>query len=271
MQMFIETLKGKVLDIEEYSLKRLFHYIPSLEIEHDTETVEGRDGEIFFNSRFSGRTITVTFLYESIDIQDFYLLRDEINALFGRKESFYIRFKKEPYKKYLVRLAKQFDMPPNETMGEFNVEFICVNVFGIAIADTTSPKTWDAGLWGWNGAITWDDDLRYTLNANKFYVINLGTAPIDPRSSELEITVKGTFPSSFTLTNVTTGDIYVYHKPLVASDTLVLKRVNSLKNGVSVFRDTNKRLISLASGKNQFVISGGTVSSITFNFKFLYL
>lgn len=269
--MIIKLLNGKQLDIADYCLKRLYHHIPSVSISHNTEQVDGRDGFLFLETTFDSRVITVELLYESYDIYDYYLLRDEINSLFTRKESFYIIFKNEPYKRYLVRLNQSFEVEPNQYMNSFTVEFTCVNIFGESIADTWSLKDWDSNKWAWNGQITWDDDLKYLFNSNSFVVNNLGNVDIDPRQSELEIIIKGTFASSVAIKNETVGDVYVYNGSLTENDELVLKGVQSFKNGASVFRNTNKKIIRLFTGENNFTVSGGTISSIDFKFRFLYL
>ncbi|MGA3598575.1 distal tail protein Dit [Lysinibacillus agricola] len=269
--MIIELLNGKKLDIADYSLKRLFHHIPSVSLSHNTEQVDGRDGLLFLETTFDSRVITVELLYESYDIYDYYLLRDEINALFTRKESFYIIFKNEPYKRYLVRLNQGFEVEPNQYMNSFTVEFTCVNVFAESIATTSSIKEWDVGVWAWNDQITWDDALTYSFNSNSFTVMNLGNVDINPRQSELNIVIKGSFSSSVTITNQTTGDSYTYNGSLGANNTLILKGVQSYKNGTSVFRNTNKKLITLRTGANNFTVQGGTVNHISFDFRFLYL
>lgn len=271
--MILQLQNGTQLDIENYSLKRLFHRIPSVSINHVTENVDGMDGSLFLESSFGDRVISVELLYISQDIFDFYLIRDEVNALFARKESFYIIFKNEPYKRYKVRLNSAFELEPNQFMNSFVVEFICENIFAESIGTSlqVADKTWDSGVHAWNNSITWDDTLSYTFNSSNFNVKNLGNVVIDPRQHELEITLRGSFSSNVTIRNVTTGDIYTYSGSLATSDTLVLKGVQSFKNGASVFRNTNKRLLTLAVGDNNFVIEGGTVSSISFNFRFLYL
>lgn len=270
--MIIQLLNGKKIDIAKYSLHRLYHYIPSISLSHSVEMADGRDGGIFTDSQFTDRVITVEFVYESADIKDYYLLRDEINALFTRKESFYIIFKAEPYKRYLVKLNQAFMVTPNQHMESFEVEFTCVNIFGESIASTKQlKKEWDVNQWAWNGQISWDDDISYSFTENNFTVLNQGTAHIDPRQSEIKIRVQGTFPNGLTITNNTTGDMYKYTKALASTDTLMLDGIRTLKNGTSVFRDTNKKLITLIQGNNNFTIDGGTVSNIEFDFRFLYL
>lgn len=270
--MILQLLNGKKLDIANYSLKRLFHYIPSISLSHSVEMVDGRDGGIFTDSQFTERVITVELLYESTDIYDFYLLRDEINALFTRKESFYIIFKNEPYKRYLVKLNQGFVIEPNQYMNSFELEFTCVNIYGESIVSTQQmKKEWDVDQFAWNNTITWDDDLQYTFTTNNFDIYNLGTGHIDPRQSEIKIVIQGDYSNGLTLTNNTTGEVYQYNKPLSSGDVLTLDGVRTLKNGVSAFRDTNKKLISLAQGKNSFTVTGGTTSNIYFDFRFLYL
>jgi len=270
--MIIELLNGKKLDIADYNLKRLFHYIPSISLQHSVEMVDGHDGGIFTESQFTERVITVELLYESRDIQDFYLLRDEINALFTRKESFYIIFKGEPYKRYLVKLNQGFTIEPNMHMNSFEVEFTCVSLFGESTATTTKlKKEWDSNQWAWNGQITWEDDISYKYATNDFVVHNLGSAQINPRQSDLKITLQGTFPNGITIKNQTTNEEYKYTQPLTTGDTLVLDGIRTLKNGQSDFKNTNKKLVTLSVGDNRFLIEGGTISNIEFDFRFLYL
>lgn len=267
--MIIEYANGTRVDIADHNLTRLFHYIPSADVEHTSASVECI-GEIVTHTQIKNRVISVEFMVKSYDLFDYYLLRDEINALFTRDDAFYIIFKREPYKRYKVRLAKQFEVPPQKRLGKFTVEFITVQRFAESIASISDLKEWDTDKWAWNGLISWDDDLQYTFDDNTFTVANLGNVVIDPRYCALDITLTGVFSRYVTITNTTTGDVYTYNGALTASDTLVLSGVKSLKNGVSVFKDTNKKLITLAVGNNIFTVEGGTVNSIAFNFRFLY-
>lgn len=269
--MKITLLNGREIDVTKNGVYWLSHVIPSIDLEHNIEDVDGRDGGVLLSTTYKQRTITARFLYDVLDIQDFYLLRDELNSLFVRKESFYITFKEEPYRRWLVRLAQQFEMTPSPQMESFEISFITVNIFGESVSTTKSLKEWDVGLWAWDGSINWEDELKYIHNTNEFTIRNLGTAPINPKQNELQIIIKGNFTSRFTLINNTTGETYFYDGTLVNSDTLVIDGVNTLLNGNSVFSRTNKRLITLNSGINNFTIQGGTIQSIEFNFRFLYL
>lgn len=267
--MIIELLDGTRYDIENFKLKRLYHRIPSLQIEHNTVNVNGI-GTIITNSTLDTRTISVDLLFEVDDIFDFYLMRDEMNDIFVRESEFYIIFKNESYKRFRVKLANGFLIEPHHIIGAFTVEFIMTNKYAESVADTTSLKEWDVDLWAWNGVIDWDSDFNNSFNSNSFIVNNRGNVKIDPRESNLEISLKGVFSEYLRITNNTTGDIYQYNGNLNNSDTLILDGVRTLKNGVNEFSNTNKKLISLERGNNSFTVQGGNIQNATFNFRYLF-
>lgn len=268
--MIIELLNGTRYDIDDYNLKRLFHRIPSAQISHTLSSVEGRS-DIITSSKLNNRTISVELLYESYDIYDYYLLRDELNALFTRKEPFYIMFKREPYKRWKVRLASQFDTEPHPYMQSFVVDFVTENVCAESVQTTLELlKEWDANQHAWNNTITWDDDIQYSFATNNFVVKNLGNEIIDPCEHELEIILKGNFASNVKITNHTTGDIYQYKRTLSSTDELKIIGVRTFRNGASDFKNTNYQLLTLAPGINNISVEGGTLTSIAFNFRFLF-
>lgn len=270
--MIIQLLDGTEIDVwYDYELQVLGHNIPSLEIVHDTETVYGRDGSLFLGSNFSDRSISVRFLYESENINNYYLIRDRVNQLFARKETFYIIFKDVPLKRWKVRLAKSFEVKPNQFMEAFEIEFKCVNVFAESIVNTRDPNF--QHIFSYQTGSPWDQDLdlSYTFDSNEFIVDNIGNVLIDPRQHEIEIVIKATASSYLEIKNNTTGDVYRYNGALTTNDTLTLSGIQSFKNGISVFKDTNKKLLRLNEGKNSFTVTGGTVISAAFNLRFLYL
>ena len=269
--MIIQLLDGTSFDTANYNLKRLFHRIPSADIEHNIQSVEGRS-DIITSSKLNNRVISVEFLYQTYDIYDFYLLRDRLNDLFVRTEAFYIIFKREPYKRYKVKLASQFEIEPNPNMQSFTVEFITQNIYAESIYTTTEfVKEWDVNQHAWNGTIDWDSESPvYQFNSNSFVVKNLGNKMIDPREDYLEINLRGNFTSFVSITNRTTGDVYRYNRNLPSTDALRLSNVRTLRNNVSDFANTNKKVIRLAPGNNDIIVEGGTVNSINFDFRYLY-
>lgn len=95
---------------------------------------------------------------------------------------------------------------------------------------------------------------RYTNNEFTFH--NQGTQPIDMRAqTETEITFTGE-SNGLTIRNLTTGDVWKYNGSTTSNDEIMLKGVRSLKNGQSIFGQTNKKLISFAPGNNKIEVSG---------------
>ena len=247
--MKIELLDGTEIDIAEYSLGVEDYNIPSVEIEHQTAVVDGLDNQIVTDTRFTGRTISVVFCYVAKDHQNYILLRNQLNGLFARKTPFYIRFKDDSTRRWMVRLASQFVTEKElETVGSMSIDFRCEKLYAESVTAS-----------------------NYTFNTANFIVKNTGTETVDPRESQLDITLKGVFAKQVKMTNKTTGDVFIFTGALTANDTLKLTGVRTLKNGVSALKNTNKKLITIASGDNDFLIEGGTVSSIVFNFRSLYM
>ncbi|MEK4425172.1 distal tail protein Dit [Solibacillus sp. FSL K6-1523] len=271
--MIIELLNGIRIDVEEkYGLKRLFHRIPSLTVEHLTEAVEAR-GDLIIGTEFNQRNITVTLLYFVNDICSYDLLRDELNALLVRNEPFYIIFKREHWKRYKVRLAQQLEMEPNNKAESFDVLFRTENLFGESIGtslDLQNKDNWDSDLWGFGAGIDYDTKYQYTFNKNDFIVKNIGNQTINPRQSDFDIILKGRFSNYVQITNHTTGDVYRFNGNLTSTDTLRLTGIRTLKNSLSRFRDTNHNILTLAPGDNRITVEGGTVESMNFDFRFLY-
>ena len=268
--MIVQLQDNTRIDLNEYGVKRLFHYIPSLSLTHKTQTIEGR-GDIIVSSEYKQRNIKATLLFIVDNIYKYYSLRDEFNALFARNESFYITFKREAWKRYKVRLASQLDIEPANHMNSFDVEFIMMDKYAESVE--TSLEFEKQGFDNTVipvGHITDTTGYNYTFTSDKFTVKNIGNAIVDPRESFLDITLKGTFSKEVKITNSTTGDEFIYTGELLATDTLKLTGVRTLKNDVSALKNTNKKLITLNPGDNEFIISGGVVTNAVFEFRFLY-
>jgi len=270
--MIIKFSDGTTKDIQDYNLKRLFHHIPSLDLNHMTESVEGR-GNLVVGTQYQQRIIKVTLLYIVQDICGYDLLRDELNALFARDEAFYIVLKREHWKRYKVRLAQQLEIEPNRHMNSFDITFrmddLFAESFGTSL-DLQNRGEWDADIWGFGSGIDYDTQYNYTFNTNNFVVKNIGNQKIDPRQSALEVTLKGNFGSFVQITNNTTGDVYRFNNALSSTDTLKLSGIRTLKNSLSAFKHTNHKLLTLTPGDNSITVEGGTVNSVVFDFRFLY-
>lgn len=249
--------------------------VSSISIETSTDAAEGRDGLIVGDVRFAERSIVVPFYFLSEDLLNFATVRDKIFHLFTSKEELYIQEIRnreidgykfvnttEPAakknednqvvsgKRYSVRLVNVIEIPQDGLMGEGELVF---STFETPYAESVNVIT-----------------RKY--DKDHFRFINEGHIPIDMRTQDdTEITFTGA-SSGLEIQNLTTGDTWRYDLTTATEDVITLKGVRSLKNGQSVFADTNKKMINLAVGNNEFSISGASGEfELTISTRFYFL
>lgn len=233
--------------------------------------IDGRNGNITTGVNLNGRSMKATFILEAHDFLDFPLLRNEAFKLFDARTEFYIIDNREPGKRWLVRTASAFNpQPVSFRFGKFDIEFISDSSFAESVLTTSDLLTFDSENLQFGQGIP-TDEILYSHSTNTFRIYNAGDEEIDPRELPLVITFRGA-STNLTITNTTTGDTVTYTGSTVSGDALVLDRVKILKNGSSVFGSTNRKLIKLSPGWNEFEISGTSGSfTIDFDFRFYYL
>ncbi|PEP89093.1 hypothetical protein CN585_28780 [Bacillus toyonensis] len=112
---------------------------------------------------------------------------------------------------------------------------------------------------------------KYLHNTTSFLIYNAGDTQVDPRHMPLRITFTGA-SENLKIKNKTTKEEWIYTGTTTDTDIIVIDQVRSTKNSLSIVRDTNKELITLNSGFNDFEITGATGAfSISFDFRFYYL
>src|SRR5690625_1353199 len=177
--------------------------------------------------------------------------RDEVYSLFESTEPFYVIEKRKPGQRWLVRIEQPYSPEQIRKYGLIDVELIAFSGHAESIGTTLQSATFENLK---------DMPVTYTdyenIHAVKFKVYNAGKK-IDPRSIHdyLKITYKGN-SENLRIENKTTGDVWQYMGTSLLNDTIILEGIRSTKNGLSIFRHTNKRLITLAPGWNEFEISG---------------
>lgn len=269
MTLILIKQDGTRYNLQELGIRVVEFEPESLNVQNTVQDIAG-SGYIVTDASYGPRYINCELQIQGQDLTDYALFRAEVFALFTNLELFYVIDTKVPSRRWYVRSDSSFSLGRKNKRGNYGLKWLCVNKYAESIATTSSVKEWDADVWAWDGTISWDEDLQYTFSSNDFTVKNLGNAPIDPRENELEIIIKATAASYLQITNNTTGETYRFNGPLSATDTLVIKGVRTLKNGVSAFRNTNFKLLTLAVGNNHFTVTGGTIQSVAFNFRFLY-
>lgn len=288
-----------VLSKERYITQDII--VSPIEIKRNTAEVEMRAGLVPEQAKHGTRRILLELMFVAKDHSDYIALRDRAHDLFTDLEPYYLyeaipRKNTGMYgfelpgqawgkevdfmpdevaflcgKRYFVVNGEMSDIEQKGLTGKFTVLLETYKLpYAESSATTKSRKEWDINLWQWGQGLTWDDDLQYSFTSNNFTVRNLGNVKIDPRESELIITIKATASSYLEVRNQTTGEAFRFNSSLSATDTLVLNGIHTYKNNVNAIVNTNKKLLTLAPGNNIFAVTGGTVHSIEFEHRFLY-
>lgn len=275
----IESLDGKKVDFKKQGLKVLKFSIDSLSTRGEAEQIDGRDGQIYFNSSFEGRSMRATFLIDANDYQDFSLIRNDVFKLFNGKTTFYLTELNQPKKRWKVRTTSKFNIERvSRRLGTIDVEFFSDSPFAESIGTTLNPFTFEEDKWQvGQGLITMEEQdpvesssSKYTFSTENFSIYNAGDVLIDPRSMPLKITFQGV-SSNLVIKNITTNEVWSYVGSTNNQDVLVLDGIRNLKNNGSIFKDTNRKILTIAPGWNDFIITGSTGFTIEFDFRFYYI
>lgn len=285
-------------DITGTSLEVLSFMASGIKKRSGSDYSDGRPGRINYHSEDEYRTITLTVQANAEYMQRVAHLRDSINELF--EGEFLLREKR------IKELEVEYESPGQRT-GELqlgapeyvNGKQIKVAMVNVAeIEDTLLTSTFvvefetielpyaesiyttlelhDSGYEASKENYGLVDDIdvdktNYRFKDNQFTVFNAGNVVIEPENMFLEIMIKNVVVNeSMTLLNKTNGEKHVYHFSTTAPSDYRIKNINVTRAGVNVFRNTNKRFISLLTGDNDFEITGATFSEIYFNFKYYY-
>lgn len=248
----IWDINDNEINLSDYGLTGLDLTPESPSYTVQTETIEGMDGAIMLGKQLNPRNITARFLVQSFDYTDSLIKRENIYNLFNGVEPFYIGETKLPYQRWLVESVEPWTPERyNPTTMEITLNLICWKGRPESIGTSTQAKTFEHLQ---ELPVTYTD--YQDIYATKFKIYNPGQ-PIDPRNINhyLKITYKGR-SYNLSINNQTTGDVWQYMGTSNSNDEIVLEGIRATKNGLSIFRQTNKRLITLAHGWNYFEIRG---------------
>lgn len=250
---------GESFVISTNEKMRVLTFLPSSPFFNTVyEKVTGMHGLIDLGGTFESQdSIKSRIFFRSKNIDSFCLFRDQIFSLFASQEPFYVISSRTSERRWKVKVASRYEIEPkgNGNYGVFDIVFKSASPFSESVYTTLESNS-----------------NEYMYNTNSFSVYNAGDEKVDPRSlhTPLLITFKGV-SDKLKIKNKTTGDEWAYNGNTTADDIIRLDRVRSTKNSLSIVRDTNKKVISLNAGVNEFEITGATGAfSISFDFRFYY-
>ena len=264
----IQRQDNSIIDLHEKNLYVNSFRIISLSPEHIIEYIDGRYGSLHLGTNIKERKITAKITVEANDYIEFDTLRDEIYRIFNPLEKYYIIRDLQPNKRIEVSVSSEFDIDYIWLeLGEFQIDFVVHSPFFESTGTTLNPSYTDGYF-----QLSTNEPVQYTFrNQSTFKVWNEGDIAIDPCLFPLKIKFEGA-SNNLTIINHTTGDRWQYNGSTVESDTIRLDGIRSLKNDSSIFGNTNKKLITLEKGFNQFEIIGATSPFIlSFDFRFYYI
>lgn len=271
--LIIERLNGEryELTIESTGLKLIDFTVSSPNPQTVIDEIPGMDGHLDLGTNYLGRNLYAEFKVFAADNYDFPLVRNQIFKIFDSKEHFYLIYEREPSKRWLVKCSSGYSIQQlMAKFGEFTIPFISASSYSQSIGTTLDPFTFDSDLWQIGQGLT-AEDLQYKHTSTMFNIFNVGDVTIDPRNMELVIEYKGS-SSNLKIKNETTGEEWQFNGTSNVGDTIKLDGVRATRNGLSIFRETNRKLITLVPGWNGFRLTG-TIGSfeISFKFRFHYL
>lgn len=244
MNLIIERLNGTQYSFADYGIKTLDFVIDSPEPRISTEEGEGLDGYIDLGATFGPRTMAGEFVLNAGTTDEFATARNAVFRLLMSRERFYLMDEREPNRRWLVRVSSRFSLEQIRHYGMFAVDFVSHQAYAESVSEN-----------------------RDTFTSTTFRLWNDGDATIDPRNTPLAISYRGA-STNLELRNVTTTDVWRYTGTSSTSDRLAIIGTRSMKNDVvNIFGNTNRKLIRLAPGWNDFMVTG-TTGAFTLEFKY---
>lgn len=225
---------GEVIDLSRWGIwVDIFNtYAP--EVDRETEKLEGLDGVEVLNVEVNERKMSTVLQLSEDCPKEFDTLLDFIRDKFNPKYPITIIRDLQPSKQIKAYITGGYgaDYQTAED-GDLPLEF-------------TAPYPYFESI----------NIIRRAYTKPSFTFKNEGNVSINMRKqSETVITFKGA-SNNLTIKNLTTGDTWRYNGSTTSSDEIKLIGVRSLKNGQSIFGQTNHKMIDFAVGNNKFEIIG---------------
>ncbi|AWV40359.1 phage tail family protein [Bacillus licheniformis] len=263
---------GETIDHRKYGLKLLSFRKESLTHRTNYEEVDGRHGTIDTGTTFGERKLKAKFKIQGVDHLDYQLVIDEVYALFACEEPIELIDSRQPGKVWTVKPSSTFEPEDvNPRTGTFEIEFTSPLPFASSVGSTLDPFTFGENIWQIGQGLIPADELVYIHRTKKFRIYNAGNVTVDPcNEMPLNIVYSGS-STNFAIKNITTDQTVSYNGTTKSTDKIKLEGLRHLKNGISVYGNTNRGYISLKPGWNDIELSGTSGSfEISFDFFFFY-
>lgn len=251
---------GIEIDLSDYGLSCYSFTPESLTGQFDSDSIGNWDGDIILGTSINTRKLFAKFYFEANEYYDYLQTRDKVYSLLNPNDGLYVIDNRQPYKRWPVRNSTVFKPERiNSNVGMFDVEFIVFGTYAESAESTLNIEVVN---------LSGNKVQEYIHTTDTFEILNDGYKTIDPRRYPLLIKFTGE-STNLQIKNLTTGDVWTYTGTTTLSDTIRLDGIRATKNSLSIFRETNRKLISLAPGWNEFEVTGAVDPfEISFDFRF---
>lgn len=246
--VIIEHPNGEIYYTGDYGAKIIDFIVPSPTWSHQTQSMEGRDGVIPLLSTYEQKTIQLSFTFFALDVEDYIEKRDTFNRIFNSHQTFFISDSKRPTIRWGVRV-EPFAIEREGLRGKAELEFTVFSGHG----ETNTLES-------------------HVFTTSTFTFTNDGTAKIDMmQQNETEIEFQGA-SNNLVIHNLSTGQQWSWIGSTIETDVILLKGIAAKKNTSSIFGLSNRKVIDLTVGDNDFEIVGATGEfALTIRTRFYYL
>jgi len=224
---------GEEINLVSLGLVGLKLEVPSPSYRKITEVLDGRPGAVVIENILDSRQLVASFMVTADNYDDSLKSRNRLYGLIGNGQTFYVAEARQPTKRWKV-------YADGWVPERINVR----------------TSIFDVPLFAESGTSESISIIEKTYAASTFSFKNEGNISIDPNvHSEMEIEFSGA-STNLKIKNLTNSDEWSWTGVTVDGDTVLLKGVRSLKNGASIFGQTNKKLITMDPGWNEFQLFG---------------
>ena len=227
------------------------------------------DGSRLLSTSYSTRELKMEIYFEGLDEGDAELAYDALQRFLISREPYWICFANWPQRMYYVKA--KLAAPAFSGDRHWTCEVTFTDLIGLSrsVGTTQDPVI------GFGNKL--EAKPQYTFKSNTFSIINHSDVMIDPerRGHPFKLTLQGQSNGNMKITNKTTGDMFTRKgvqgedgKMLKGSDfngTYVIDGVRPTLNGKSDDLYTNRGVITLQIGKNDFQIDNFS-GTITFDY-----
>jgi hypothetical protein len=219
------------------------------------------------------RVLSLVFDVVARDNADYELQRLKVMQIFDSSEPFYLINERLPWQRWKV-VAEPFTYP--RSTNYWKAKSVSVNLdaldgYAETVGTTADSFTFDNSSWGIGMGIPFDKQQYSFTNQTNFNVFNPSSIPLNANERPVIINFSGT-AQTLSIKNTTTGQEFIYNKPLSISDKFQLVGIVPVVNGQSMFGadNSNRAFLDFAKGDNNLVITGASNFTISFETRFYY-